>query len=47
MHDVETIFNLSYVLSASVNFFSNTSDAHETANYDNTPIQYTAIFHGC
>ena len=33
MHDVETIFYLSYVLSASGNLFCNMSDARETANY--------------
>ena len=31
MHDVETIFHLSYVLTASENLFLNMSDARETA----------------
>ena len=31
MHDVETIFHLSYVLKASGNLFCNMSDARETA----------------
>ena len=33
MHDVETIFHLSYVLTASGNLFLNMSDACETANH--------------
>ena len=32
MHDVETLFHLSYVLTASENLYCNMSDAHETAN---------------
>ena len=32
VHDVETIFHLSYVLKASGNLFRNISDACETAN---------------
>ena len=32
VHDVETIFHISYVLTASGNLFRNMSDAHETAN---------------
>ena len=32
MHDVETIFHLSYVLTASGNLFRNMSDARETEN---------------
>ena len=31
MHDVESIFHLSYVLTASGNLFLNMSDARETA----------------
>ena len=33
VHDVETIFHLSNVLTASGNLFGNTSDARETANH--------------
>ena len=36
VHDVETIFHLSYVLTPSGNIFRNMSDAHETANYSFT-----------
>ena len=32
VHDVDTLFHLSYVLTASGNLFRNMSDARETAN---------------
>ena len=40
VHDVETIFHLSYVLKASVNLFCNMSDARETANCSFTGITH-------
>ena len=40
MHDEETIFHLSYVLTASGNLFRNMSDARETA------ISTKLQFHG-
>ena len=40
MHDVETIFHLSYVLKASGNLFRNMSDARETANCSFTSITH-------
>ena len=40
VHDVETIFHLSYVLTASGNLFSNMSDACETANCSFTGITH-------
>ena len=38
MHDVETIFHLSYVLTASGNLFLNMNDVRETANCSFTDI---------
>ena len=40
VHFVETIFHLSYVLTASGNLFCNMSDARETAN-----CSFTGIIH--
>ena len=40
MHDVETTFHLSYVLTASGNLFLNMSDARETANCSFTGITH-------
>ena len=40
MHDVETIFDLSNVLTASGNLFLNMSDARETANCSFTGITH-------
>ena len=40
MHDVETIFHLSYVLTASGNLYTNMSDARETSNCSLTGITY-------
>ena len=40
VHDVETIFDLSYVLTASGNIFLNMSDARETANCSLTGITH-------
>ena len=42
VHDVETIFQLSYVLKTSGNLFGNMSDAHETANCSFTGITHTS-----
>ena len=40
VHDVETIFHLSYLLTASGFFFENMSDARETANCSFTGITH-------
>ena len=40
VHDVETIFHLSYVLAVSENLFWNMSDARETANCSFTGITH-------
>ena len=40
MHDLETIFHLSYVLTVSGNLFRNMSDARETANCSFTGITH-------
>ena len=40
VHDVKTIFHLSYLLTASGNLFRNMSDARETAN-----CSFTCITH--
>ena len=49
VHDVETIFHLSYVQTASGNLFWNMSDAHETANCSFTGITHISekIFRCC
>ena len=44
VHDVETIFHLSYVLAASGNLFRNMSDARETANCNFTGIIFQRGF---
>ena len=47
--DVETMFHLSYVLTASGNLYGNMSDAHETANSSFTGITHISekIFRCC
>ena len=40
VHDVETLFHLSYVLTASGNLFCNMSNARETANCSFTGITH-------
>ena len=49
MHDVEIIFHLSYVLTASGNLFCNMSYARETANCSFTGITHISekIFTCC